>query len=158
MLAQDFPTVARFSGWGLGWMCQWSHRTEDAVLLGSGRVALGCEAQPQRANAHQLPRGAYAAQWEMLRSRTALGSCGTASIWQSSASHSWVTGWLCSTVLSGSVQQVRVGACCWNNRRGETETATFLFKVLAAKNIKRKQLVFQSVHTKSIPFKYFLFQ
>lgn len=57
--------------------------------------------------------------------------------------------------LRGAQQQVRIHACVWNNRRGSTARVTFLFKVLRTKNVKRKRPVFQSVRTKSIPFKYF---
>lgn len=165
VLIQDFPTLKRFPCWKGGCACvpgraergSGVHGMLARLQAGLALPALPClgKHSNQRAGAPWMTCWAYAAS---------LGYCGRPSLllilpqpYVPLASHrSSLSALLC--FLRGAQQQVRIHACVWNNRRGPTARVTFLFKVLRIKTIKRKQPVFQSVHTKSIPFKYFLFQ
>lgn len=135
--------------------CRWA---AGRAAGSAGRSALAWEAQQQKAGAHQLTRGAYAAHQKRCPALEQIwGFCGRPSPLLCLAKQhvpSASYGLTLSALQGSRFGSVRAAKITGEEKLG----VTFLFKLLAAKNVKRKQLVFQSVCTKRIPFKYFLFQ
>lgn len=155
---QDFPTLGRLCvhiphGTGGCSRCYWA---AGRAAGSAGLSALAWEAQQQKAGAHQLTRGAYTVHQKRCPAQI-WGFCGRPSPLLCLAKQRIpsVSYGLTLSALQGSrFGSVRIAKITGEEKLG----VTFLFKVLAAKNVKRKQLDFQSVCTKRIPFKYFLFQ